>query len=96
MRLLHRTSHEESIKNVCLVSGLGIIVSLSIGGILFWFTSLMGMIEQTAKLQEIISSFFATILNTTLIVWMTEHGSDKVRDVEKNAEKNLSAGISDS
>ena len=70
--------------------GLGVIVSLIVGLILYLISRNLGTTEQLAKLWESVASLIALILVTTFIVWMIKNGSNMVNEVESKAQQNLS------
>lgn len=91
LRFLKRSSHTDLRKHVWYGTAAGVIASLAVGGILFWFAGVLGNMEQTTKLWESISSLVALIFITTFIVWMIRHGSNMVSSVESDASRNMTS-----
>lgn len=90
LRFLRKAGRDELIGKVRIGAGLGILLSLLAGGILFAVYSAVGKLEQTAKLWESGTSLLALLLITTFIIWMIRQGSSMVENVERDTSRNLS------
>lgn len=86
---LRKAGRDELIGKVRIGAGLGILLSLLAGGILFAVSSAVGKLEQTAKLWESGTSLLALLLITTFIIWMIRQGSSMVENVERDTSRNL-------
>jgi len=79
-------------KDVFYGLGLGILLSIVFGLILFGVSNWIGTNSDTlAKLWEFIASFAALFLITTFIVFMIRHSNNIVGEIEGKMKLNLSA-----
>lgn len=90
LSFLNKSNNKHLKVNVWQGMWFGVIVSLIIGGILFYISSLIGDAGSTAKLWESGASLVAVALITTFIVWMIKHGSMIKKHVEEQAALNMS------
>ncbi len=90
LRFLDKVNKKELKKNVILGVGLGLLLSLIAGGILYLISNAIGNIERIAKLWESGASLIALALVTTFIIWMIKHGANMTEQVENSASKSLS------
>lgn len=77
-------------KYVWFGTGIGILASVGLGGLLAAIGNLIGNTGQVAKLWESAASLFAMLLVTTFIIWMIRQGSNMIATVENSVENNIS------
>lgn len=92
LRYLRKAKKHEYQKNVWYGVGIGVILSLLIGLVLYLISSRLNQVDAVAKLWESGASFFALILVTTFIIWMIKNGSNMTSDIENKMKVNLSTG----
>ncbi|MDT8337149.1 MAG: FTR1 family protein, partial [Candidatus Izemoplasmatales bacterium] len=90
IRYLQKTNRLSSIKYVWRGAGLGIVLSLVIGGILYLIARGLSDVDPVVKLWESGASVFALILVTTFIIWMIKNGSNMTNDIEGKIKKTIS------
>lgn len=90
IRYLKKTQREESLRYVWLGSSLGIVLSLLLGGLLYWIFSGLDSYDNVAKLWESGASIFALVLVTTFIIWMFKHGSNMTKEIEGKLQATFS------
>jgi len=91
LEYLNKTKQTELKRNVKQGLGLGLIISVIFGVIMFAVSSFIGQSSGTiAKLWESGTSLLAVVLITTFIIWMIKHGHHMVSDVETSVKTNLS------
>lgn len=94
LRYLKKSHRESSVQYVWQGALLGIVLSLMLGGILYWIAQSTNNVGPVAKIWESGASIFALILVTTFIVWMIRNGSNMTAEVESKVRKTPSnAGI---
>lgn len=90
IKFLDKTNNKKLKLSVWQGMSAGIVVSLLLGLILMYVSSLIGGTDNVAKLWESVASFIAVVLITTFIIWMIKHGS-KIKDhIENKASLNFS------
>ena len=89
-RYLIKIGADSMKKYVWLGTGIGILASVGLGGLLAILGNLIGNTGQVAKLWESAASLFAMLLVTTFIIWMIRHGSNMIATVEKSVDNNIS------
>jgi high-affinity iron transporter len=89
-RYLLKTGADTLKKYVWIGTGIGILASVGLGGLLARVGNLIGKTDQIAKLWESVASLFAMLLVTTFIIWMIRQGSNMVATVENNIKSNIS------
>lgn len=89
-RYLLKTGADTLKKYVWIGTGIGILASVGLGGLLARVGNLIGKTDQIAKLWESVASLFAMLLVTTFIIWMIRQGSNMVATVENNVKSNIS------
>lgn len=77
-------------KNIRIGVGLGMMVSLLVGGGLFLLSRYIGNMEQMANLWESSVSLIALVFVTTFIVWMIKNGSNMAKQVQGSTASSLS------
>lgn len=89
-RYLLKTGADTLKKYVWIGTGIGILASVGLGGLLARVGNLIGKTDQIAKLWESVASLFAMLLVTTFIIWMIRQGSNMVATVENKVKSNIS------
>ena len=92
LKFLDKTTRNELKKNVYQGVGVGVALSLFIGGILYLISNAIGNTDRLAKIWESSASLVALALVTTFIIWMIKHGSNMTKHVESKTADNLSKG----
>lgn len=92
LRYLRKAKKNEYQKNVWFGVGLGVVLSLLIGLILYLISNQLNQVDAVAKLWESGASFFALVLVTTFIIWMIKNGSNMTSDIENKMNVALSGG----
>jgi len=90
IRFLEKTNMDHMKKHAYHGVVSGIFGSLLIGGVLFYVSSLIDKMDETAKLWESGASIVALILVASFIYWMIHNGRNLVNSVESNLERKLS------
>jgi high-affinity iron transporter len=90
LRYLIKTGADTLIKYVWFGTGIGILASVGLGGLLATVGNLIGKTDQVAKIWESVASIFAMLLVTSFIIWMIKQGSNMVATVENSVENNIS------
>lgn len=90
IRYLQKTDRKESIKYIWRGAGLGIILSVAIGAILYLIARSFNQVEPVAKLWESGASLVALALVTTFIIWMIKNGSQMTSEIQSKLQKTLS------
>lgn len=94
LRYLKKSNRESSIRYVWRGALLGLLLSLLLGGVLYWIAESTSNVDPVAKIWESGASVFALILVTTFIFWMIKNGSLMTEEVESKLKKTLSnAGV---
>ena len=89
-RYLIKTGADTLKKYIWFGTGIGILASVGLGGLLAIVGNLIDKTDQVAKLWESAASLFAMLLVTTFIIWMIKQGSNMVATVEDSVENNIS------
>jgi high-affinity iron transporter len=90
IRYLKKTNRSSSIKYVWRGVGLGVLLSVIIGSILYLIARGLSDVDPVVKLWESGASVFALILITTFIIWMIRNGSNMTSDIEGKLQKTIS------
>ncbi len=90
IRYLQKTDRLSSIKYVWRGAGLGVVLSLVIGGILYLIARGLSDVDPVVKLWESGASIFALVLVSTFIIWMIRNGSNMTSDIEGKVNKTIS------
>lgn len=91
LEYLNKTKQQDFKKNIKQGFGLGVLISVVFGLLMFFVSKLIGNgTSEIAKAWESIVSFIAVVLITTFIVWMIKHGANMVNEVEGSVKANLS------
>ncbi len=95
LRFLEKLGKPELKRGVFIGSGIGAVVSLLFGLVLFAFSNVLGGAGNAGKIWEVIASLAAMALVSTFIVWMIRHGSEIKGAVESRLGTQLTAsGVS--
>lgn len=89
LRFLDKTNNKSLKKQVWYGVGGGIIISLSLGLVLFKLSSYLGGLKTTAKLWESVGGMIAVMLVTTFVIWMIQHGNQIKHQIEQNVASHL-------
>lgn len=89
-RYLNKIGADILKKYIWFGTGIGILASVGLGGLLATVGKLIGKTDQVAKLWESAASLFAMLLVTTFIIWMIRQGSNMIATVENNVRNNIS------
>ncbi|MFC2083279.1 FTR1 family protein [Candidatus Bipolaricaulota bacterium] len=68
----------------------GVVISLILGGLLYWLSAVLGGVDSLTKVWESLASLVALALVTTFIFWMIRHGHDMAKHIEGQVAQNLS------
>ena len=90
IRFLKKSNRNEFIKYVWRGVGLGILLSLLIGSVLYLIARGLSDVDPVVKLWESGASIFALVLVTTFIIWMIRNGSSMTSDIEGKLKKTIS------
>lgn len=91
IQYLKRSNNDYLRRSVFIGTGLGIIASMGVGGLLFLLTNALGNREQVANIWESGASLLALGLVTAFIYWMITHGRNMVASIEQSVSKKLSS-----
>ena len=89
-RYLSKAGADTLKKYIWYGTGIGILSSVGLGGLLAIVGNIIGKTDQVAKLWESAASLLAMLLVTTFIIWMIRQGSNMVATVENNVRNNIS------
>ncbi len=91
VQYLKRSKHEDLRKNVYVGMGLGIVVSLGVGGLFFLLTDAFDNMEGFAGFWESGASLVALSFITAFIYWMIVHGRNMVTSMETSISGRMTA-----
>lgn len=89
-RYLSKAGADTLKKYIWYGTGIGILSSVGLGGLLAIVGNIIGKTDQVAKFWESAASLLAMLLVTTFIIWMIRQGSNMVATVENNVRNNIS------
>lgn len=89
-RYLTKIGADNLKKYIWVGTGIGLLASIGLGGLLAAIGNLFGNTDQVAKLWESAASLFAMVLVTTFIIWMIRQGSNMISTVENSVRNNIS------
>jgi len=92
IRYLDKMKQDSFKRNVFLGAGVGIAISLLVGGVLFYLSNIIDSTDRLETIWASVSSFVALALVTTFIIWMIKNGSDMAKHVQNQTALNLSKG----
>ncbi|MEI6131948.1 MAG: FTR1 family protein [Bacillota bacterium] len=90
IRYLDKIKQDSFKKNVFAGAGVGVAVSLVVGGVLYFLSKIIEESDKFETMWASLSSFVALGLVTTFIIWMIKNGSNMAKQVQNKAAVNLS------
>lgn len=92
LKFLEKINKTDLKKHVWTGTGLGLLVSIVFGMLLFSLSSYFGGVSTTAKIWESLVGFLAVMFLASFIVWMIKHGAQIKKHIEDQTALNLSVG----
>lgn len=90
LKYISKTDSSQLKSKVIQGTAAGVVISLILGGLLYWLSAVLGGVDSLTKVWESVASLIALALVTTFIFWMIRHGHDMAKHIEGKVAQNLS------